>query len=194
MARNTDDPILPTDCANFDAPDTDFDPTCATSYQTGPFTRLLVGNKPLVADPSTTAGLAAATTEITSRLALPADDADALRLLDPLRGNMPATAPTTVAVDGFQIPTPTLRNLPFTVSQLSDKNYEFVRTTNAGRAGHFWALNEKFMYGGQNGIGDGKALLQLSNVVPAEEGGLHSATGNLSYTSLFDPKRTAAPI
>lgn len=191
MALNTDDPNLPTDCENFDAPDTDFDPTCATAYQSGPFTRLMVGNEPLVADPSTTAGLAAALTEITTRLALPATDKQALRILDPVRGNMPATAPTTVSVDGFQIPTPTPRNLPFTVSQLTDKNYEFVRTTNGGRIGLYWPMTNKFMYGGQNGI---KGLLQLSNVVPAEEGGLHSATGNLSYTSLFDPKRTNAPV
>lgn len=187
---SVDDPIVPEGCENFAPALTQFD-ECNPVHVFGPFTRLLVGQVGLTADPSTTAGLAAATTEITERLGLPDSDPTALRLLSPLRGNMPAATATTIAIDGIQYPVPTQRNLPFTISQLNDKNYEFARTTQVGRKGRYWPLNSEYMYGGKDGI-DGS--LTLFNIVPDAEDGLHTATGNLSYLSKFDPKRTPAPI
>jgi hypothetical protein len=185
-----DDPDVPEGCESFAPAITQFD-ECNPVHVFGPFTRLLVGQVGLTADPSTTAGLAAATTEITTRLALPDTDPTALRLLSPLRGNMPAATANTRNIDGIDYPVPATRNLPFTISQMNDKNYEFARTTQVGRKGRYWPLNDSYMYGGKDGI-DGS--LTLFNIVPEAEDGLHQASGNLSYTSKFDPKRTAAPL
>lgn len=191
-----DDPLIPQGCENFGATGTQFD-DCNEVYVFGPARGMLIGppnGSPIQSNLDTEAGRAEATAEITRRLALEDNDPDALRLLRPLTISMPATAPTFISVDGKQVATPTLRNYPVTISQMNDKNYEFARRANVNYSARTWILHDKFMYGGQEGVGAGTSSLQLSNTTPTEDNGLHTATGNLSYTGLYDPKRTLSPI
>lgn len=185
MATNVDDPTLPVGCEDATAPDVLFD-ECTPELNSGYLREMLVTHAPFVATPTAAV--------IATREALAATDPLAIRRFK-VEASLGAPTDKSVRYDGVDYPIPGDNEIPVTIKETNQKNYEFARTTQKGYKAYFYFIDMAgtYWYGGQNGIGEGNAVLKLSPVIGAGEDDLMTITGSVKYKGLFSPKRIPNP-
>ncbi len=194
MPVNPDNPTISVICAD-DALPTGvgvadcFNPTLLY----GPGTELFMSLTPFPDPVSPATEAFTATSYATKKAAT--DDA---KIIGPIVCQLSLTPATDQSdrINGFDYPKPTDLNLAITIQDLSDANYEMARRSQQGGIkAHFWFQDRNSkLYGGQNGICDGSALMHLRNKIPAGETDLQTIEGTIKGRGLFDAKVIPSPV
>lgn len=176
----------PTDCTAL-LPVVEFD-QCAPKINLSEITKIYVG-KPSVSA-FTDWKLA---TEWTTRISeTDVANADAIR---PLTVIADKPAPANVIKDisnGRKIAVRKDHTINITIDDVSDKNYEFMRSTECGGQVKFWYETKGgYLYGGNEGI-DGTIV--LDDVLNRGNDEIETLAGTLTWSSKFSPERTLSPI
>lgn len=188
MAVNTDDPTIPAACAPRQAPDLNA-AACSEELNFGLVSNAYLGTQ----DPTAVFAALPTALEVTRRLGLPLTDVQALRLLI-CEMTFGTSSPQSEPYNGRNVPKPSPREFPVETKDTGDKNYEFMRQTEAG--GYpvrvFGVSSDgKYWFGGQNGI---MATVQLGYELGTDFTSVHKIKGTLSTKSRFTPKRLPSPV
>ena len=82
--------------------------------------------------------------------------------------------------------------LNFTIDDVSDENYEFMRSTECGGKYRLWYETKGgYMYGGNEGI---KASIVMDDVLNRGVDEIETLNGVATWRNKFSPERTKSPI
>lgn len=125
-----------------------------------------------------------------ARLALPLTNKNAVRWLTVI-GDMPAGTPTTITIsNGRQITLTKQRVVNYTIDDVSDENYEFMRSMECGGKLKAWLETEGArLFGGDGGI---LGTHVQDPVLTRGADGYEQILGVMSWSKKFAPKRTAS--
>ena len=160
----------PTDCAAGGVPDVAFD-LCNPTRRFGEIQQILVAQ---VGQPMTTGDA----TELTTRLA--ATDETKMVILKGY-GDMPAATGEPNRISSlYTVTPPKQRTLNFTVLDVNDTNYEFLRKLDkcGGRYLYWPVTADGDMFGGENFVDGIEADTTANYIVPASD--QEAATGQLT--------------
>lgn len=130
--------------------------------------------------------------EWASRLSENGTGADDIRELY-VSGDLPEPERESVEVDQYQkVWTPATFTVNFDVFDLTDTNYEFMRTMYCNTAVKIWYATETHIYGGNAGIEN--ANLNLNHVIERGSKATEKFTGMLTWDYSFPPQRTDNPL
>lgn len=87
---------------------------------------------------------------------------------------------------------PKTHTVNFRIDEVSDKNYEMMRTFECNKAVLAWYKTfEGKIYGGRTGI---KVSIKFDHVIPENASELETLTGSIKWKSKFHPCRTDWPL
>ena len=179
------DPTCPTGCAS-DVPALDFD-FCDPAVSFGEIERIFVA--PYDTTPFTDVESLAEWTARLDNTTLA--DPDLIRYMD-VSADLPKGEREKIQISrSREISTPAKFTINVTVDDLSDLNYEFMRTTYCNTLQRFWFLAGNYIYGGNEGI---PAIMELDLVI--ERGGkksLNKFDGTVTWEHEFPPERNDSP-
>lgn len=178
-------PLCPDNCDDPLA-EVDFD-ECAPEINLSEIKRIFIAKK--AAAPFTDWKLAP---EWLERLDQSAVDVDTIRELTVI-GDLPAGSNITKAIsNGRTIQIGKDRTLNFTIDDVSDKNYEFARSTECGGKYRYWfeTMGGK-MYGGNKGI-LGTVVMDIILNRGTDE--VETINGVATWRAKFSPERITSPI
>lgn len=131
-------------------------------------------------------------TEWTTRMAQSGTTANAIRTLTVI-GDKPA--PSSVSKDisnrrKFVVGKDHTMN--FTVDDVSDENYEFMRSTECGGKYRIWyETHGGYLYGGNEGV---KCSIVMDDVLNRGLDEIETLNGVATWRAKFSPERTKSPI
>jgi hypothetical protein len=162
----------PTDCAAGGVPDVAFD-LCNPTRRFGEIQQILVAQ---VGQPMTTGDAA----EITTRLGALAGAAEKMVVLKGY-GDMPAATGEPNRISSlYTVTPPKQRTVNFTILDLNDTNYEFLRKLDkcGGRYLFWFVTADGDMFGGEDFVEGVEADATANYIIPASD--QESATGTLT--------------
>ena len=191
MAVNPDDPTLAVACADTPLPTGVAAGACyQPELNYGPGSNLYWKKTPFTAAPTASSFAAA--------LAMPTTGTAGPDMVGPVIGEYSTATPSeqTDRVNGIDVPKPTDLLLNIKISDTRTELYEMARSSQkGGLRGYYYVVDRNgYIYGGQNGIFGGKALMFLRNNLPAGETDLHTITGTVKGRGFFDLKRSVSPV
>lgn len=133
-----------------------------------------------------------AAAEWTDRLSQSGVEPDAIRELTVI-GDMPAGSSVTKDIsNGRKYVVGKDRTINFTIDDVSNKNYEFARSTECGGKYRLWieTMGGK-MYGGNSGI---KASVAMDIILNRGTDEIETIAGVATWRAKFSPERTESPI
>ena len=130
--------------------------------------------------------------EWTTRLNQTGTTANAIRPLTVI-GDKPAPASITKDIsNGRKYVVGKDHTLNFTIDDVSDENYEFMRATECGGKYRLWYETKGgYLYGGNEGI---LASLVMDDVLNRGTDEIETLNGVLTWRKKFSPERTKSPI
>lgn len=131
-------------------------------------------------------------TEWTTRLAESGTDANAIRPLTVI-GDKPAPANVTKDIsNGRKHVVGKDHTLNFTVDDVSDENYEFMRATECGGKYRLWYETKGgYLYGGNEGI---KCTVVMDDILNRGVDEIETLGGVATWRNKFSPERAKSPI
>lgn len=178
-------PLCPTDCDQ--ALGTVLFDECAPNINPSEIQRVFISRSN--AQPFKDWKLAA---EWTERIAASSVTVNAIRELIVI-GDKPAAASVTKDIsNGRKYVVGKDHTLNFTIDDVSDENYEFMRSTECGGKCRLWYETKGgYMYGGNEGI---KASIVMDDVLNRGVDEIETLNGVATWRSRFSPERTKSPI
>jgi len=177
-------PVCPTGCSSI-LPDVSFD-LCNPNVSWGEIQRIFVG----MADANPFG--AGAWTDLslwTAALALATSETNAIRQLYVSADLPAATADETVISLGRKIYSPATHTINVDVDDLSQENYDFMRTLGCNLQFRVWFMTEDYMYGGQDGI---LAIFTMRPVIERGIKSLNKLSGTITWEDQFSPERAVS--
>lgn len=178
-------PLCPTDCTTA-LGEVLFD-DCAPNINPSEIKRVLVakGNASPFTDWTTA-------TEWTTRIAMSGATANAIRPLTVI-GDKPAPSSVTKDIsNNRKWVVGKDHTLNFTIDDVSDENYEFMRATECGGKYRLWyETHGGYLYGGNEGI---KVTLVMDDALNRGIDEIETLNGVATWRSKFSPERTKSPI
>jgi hypothetical protein len=131
-------------------------------------------------------------TEWTTRLEMSGAAADPIRPLTVI-GDKPAPSSVTKDIsNNRKWVVGKDHTLNFTVDDVSDENYEFMRATECGGKYRLWyETHGGYLYGGNDGI---KATIVMDDVLNRGIDEIETLNGVATWRSKFSPERVKSPI
>lgn len=179
-------PICPDDCSAV-LPQTDFS-DCAPVILLSEIEKIYVGK----GDTNPFADWTTAN-EWTTRLSQTSTEADVIRPLTVI-ADKPAAAPVNKDIsNGRTIVIGKDHTLNVTIDDVSDANYEFMRSVECGTATYriWYQTKGGMLYGGNAGI---EAKLLLNNVLARGKDSIDEIAGTITWREKFHPERVISPI
>ena len=178
-------PTCPTGCDS-NVPSVDFD-YCAPEVYLGEIKRIYVASNDAAAFTDVTDAA-----EWATRLSETGTGADDIRELY-VSADLPAPTRDVIEIDqGREIYPPAAFTLNVDIHDLSDLNYEFMRTTACNTAVKIWYATEDHIYGGNDGISNVNVILE--NMIERGQRTIQKITGTFTWDYKFQPQRTANPL
>ena len=130
--------------------------------------------------------------EWTERISQNGTEPNAIRELTVI-GDMPAGSGVSKDIsNGRKYVVGKDHTLNFTVDDVSDENYEFMRATECGGKYRLWYETKGgYLYGGNEGI---LASLVMDDVLNRGTDEIETLNGVLTWRKKFSPERTKSPI
>lgn len=130
--------------------------------------------------------------EWTDRIAASGATANAIRELTVI-GDKPAAASVTKDIsNGRKYVVGKDHTLNFTIDDVSDENYEFMRSTECGGKYRLWYETKGgYMYGGNEGI---KVSIVMDDVLNRGVDEIETLNGVATWRNKFSPERVKSPI
>ena len=178
-------PLCPTDCDQ--ALGTVLFDDCAPNINPSEIQRLFVSKGNAAAFNNWTQAQ-----EWTDRIAQSGSTANAIRELTVI-GDKPAPSPVTKDISGGRKYTVGKdHTLNFTVDDVSDENYEFMRSTECGGKYRLWYETKGgYLYGGKEGI---KVSIVMDDVLNRGADEIETLNGVVTWRNKFSPERVKSPI
>jgi len=177
-------PTCPTDCSTL-LPDVAFD-ACNPKIYFGEIHKVYLAAVG-AADFTDVEDLA----EWTARLAETAGDIDSIREFT-VMADSPAPDQTVVELSNKRkARTPSTFTLNIDVDELSDENYEFMRTTHCNQQYKLWYATDDHMYGGNTGM---DVDFFLNYLIERGSKSQQKMSGTATWESKFPPQRTDNPF
>lgn len=77
------------------------------------------------------------------------------------------------------------------IDETNPTNYEMLRTLECGKQYIIWYEDEKYIYGGNDGI---KASVNLDHIIDKDSQAIQLFGGDAKWTSQFHPERALSPL
>lgn len=118
-------------------------------------------------------------------------DPDAIRFLH-CKGDKPASAKDEIEISlGRKIKSPGTYTLNIEVDDVSDLNYEFMRTSQCNMVFRLWFVAGDYLFGGNCGV---EAILNLDYTIERGTKSIHKIVGTAKWDAQFDPERDDNPL
>lgn len=177
-------PTCPVGCASI-LPDVSFD-LCNPNVTFGEIQRIFVG----MADAAPFASGSWEDLSLwTAALALPTNQTNAIRQLY-VGADLPAASADEIVISlGRKIYSPATHTINVDVDDLSQENYDFMRTLGCNLQFRVWFMTEDYMFGGQDGI---LAQFTLRPVIERGIKSLNKLSGTITWEDKFSPERAVS--
>jgi len=177
-------PTCPVGCASI-LPDVSFD-LCNPNVTFGEIQRIFVG----MADAAPFASGSWEDLSLwTAALALATNQPNAIRQLY-VSADLPAASADEVVISlGRKIYSPATHTINVDVDDLSQENYDFMRTLGCNLQFRVWFMTEDYMFGGQDGI---LAQFTLRPVIERGIKSLNKLSGTITWEDKFSPERAVS--
>lgn len=181
---STINPVCPVGCASI-LPDVSFD-LCNPNVTFGEIQRIFVG----MADANPFG--AGSWTDLslwTAALALATSETNAIRQLY-VSADLPAASAEEIVISlGRKVYSPASHVINVDVDDLSQENYDFMRTLACNLQFRIWYMTEDYMYGGQDGI---LAQFNLRPVIERGIKSLNKLSGTITWEDQFSAERAVS--
>ena len=178
-------PTCPTGCDSV-LPPVEFD-YCTPNTVFGEIKRLYVASNDAAAFTDVESAV-----EWAARLSEDGVGTDDIRELH-ISADMPAPTQDAVEIDQYrEIYPPASFTINLDIYDLTDDNYEFMRTTFCNNAVRAWFATEDHMYGGVDGIVE--ANLKLTPVIERGSKTPEKFMGTLTWDAKYPPERSDNPL
>ena len=181
---STLNPTCPIGCSSI-LPDVSFD-LCNPNVTFGEIQRIFVG----MADAAPFASGSWEDLSLwTAALALATNQPNAIRQLY-VSADLPAASADEVVISlGRKIYSPATHTINVDVDDLSQENYDFMRTLGCNLQFRVWFMTEDYMFGGQDGI---LAQFTLRPVIERGIKSLNKLSGTITWEDKFSPERAVS--
>lgn len=130
-------------------------------------------------------------TEWLARLSNTSADPDAIRFLH-TKADKPATEREETEISlGRKVKSPGTFTLNIDVDDVSDLNYEFMRSSQCNTVFKMWFATKEYLFGGICGI---DVILNLDYVIERGTKSIHRITGTAIWDTEFSPERVDNPL
>lgn len=129
--------------------------------------------------------------EWTARLNNTSDDPDAIRFMH-VSADWPAPERDTIETSLCRkVKTPATFTLNIDVDDLSDLNYEFMRTSQCNQTFRMWYASPDYIFGGNCGV---EVILNLDYIIERGCKTIHKITGTAVWEDPYSPQRADNPL
>jgi hypothetical protein len=118
-------------------------------------------------------------------------DLDKIRALDVIADMAEPESEETVISLGRTVNSPKTFTLNVEIDDVSDDNYEFMRTTECNTKFKCWFATKEVMFGGNNGM---ECSVKLSYSIERGQKSLNKIVGTVKFDSKNSPERITNPL
>lgn len=111
-------------------------------------------------------------------------------------GDKPAAEGSDIEISkGRKVSGPKNHTVNFTIDEVSDPNYNMMRTFECNKSVLVWYKTfEGKLYGGRYGVKTSGASIKFNHVIPQSASELETLVGTVSWKNKFHPCRTDYPL